>query len=100
MPAVTEFELWWETYSPQGIDHWHGYDQAKAAWDEGCNAGAGHKRERASKAKESAPSAPTNTGSPKCEQCEHFDISQGVYTIECYSCNRYCGDLFTLRAGA
>ena len=42
----------------------------------------------------------TNTGSPKCEQCEHYDISQGVYTVECYSCKRYCGDLFTLRAGA
>ena len=41
-----------------------------------------------------------NTGSPKCEQCEHYDISQGVYTVECYSCKRYCGDLFTLRAGA
>ena len=42
----------------------------------------------------------TNIGSPKCEQCEHYDISQGVYTVECYSCKRYCGDLFTLRAGA
>ena len=40
------------------------------------------------------------TGDTKCEQCEHYDISQGVYTVECYSCNRYCGDLFTLRAGA
>lgn len=42
----------------------------------------------------------TNTGSPKCEQCKHFDLSQGVYTVECYSCKRYCGDLFTHRAGA
>jgi hypothetical protein len=41
-----------------------------------------------------------NTGSPKCEQCEHFDLSQKVYTVECYSCKRYCGDLFTLRASA
>jgi len=36
----------------------------------------------------------------KCEQCEHYDISQGVYTVECYSCKRYCGDMFTLRVGA
>jgi len=70
MPAVTEFELWWETYSPQGVDHWRGYEQAKAAWDEGCNAGAGHERERASKLEESAPSASTNTGSPKLPSIE------------------------------
>jgi len=42
----------------------------------------------------------TNTGSQKCEQCVHFDLSQNVYTVECYSCKRYYGDLFTLRAGA
>ena len=41
-----------------------------------------------------------NTGSPKCEQCEHYDISQGVYTVECYSCKRYHVDMFTQRAGA
>lgn len=42
----------------------------------------------------------TNTGSPKCEQCEHFDLSKSVYAVECYSCKRFCGDLFTLRASA
>ena len=50
--------------------------------------------------KEGSPSASHNTGSPKCEQCENFDLSKGQYTIECYSCKRYYGDMFTLRAGA
>ena len=36
----------------------------------------------------------------ECEQCEHYDISQGVYTVECYSCKRYHVDMFTQRAGA
>jgi hypothetical protein len=50
--------------------------------------------------KGSAEQTAHNTSSPKCEQCEHFDLSQSVYTVECYSCKRYFGDLFTLRAGA
>jgi hypothetical protein len=35
-----------------------------------------------------------------CEQCEHFDLSRKVYSVECYSCKQYYGDLFTLRARA
>lgn len=37
-------------------------------------------------------------GSPKCEQCEYFDLSQKVYTLECFSCKHYYGDMFTRRA--
>ena len=39
----------------------------------------------------------TNTGNQNCEQCEYFDISQKVFTIECYSCKRYYSDMFTHR---
>jgi hypothetical protein len=41
-----------------------------------------------------------NTGRPKCDQCEYFDISKKQYNIECYSCKWYHGDMFTLRASA
>lgn len=41
-----------------------------------------------------------NTGSPKCEQCIHWNVEHGHHEIECYSCKRYHVDLFTLRAGA
>ena len=38
--------------------------------------------------------------SPKCEQCEHFDLSNNEYMADCYSCKRYCSDLFILRESA
>ena len=41
-----------------------------------------------------------NTGSPKCEQCIHWNVEHGHHETECYSCKRYHVDMFTLRAGA
>lgn len=38
-----------------------------------------------------------NTDDLKCDQCENFDVSRGVFTIDCYSCKRYNRDLFTPR---
>jgi len=81
---MSGFEDWWadaavENWRPEF--KWH----AKIGWNAAIK-------------NMEAQNTPTNTGSPKCEQCEHFDISQGVYTVECYSCKRYCGDMFTLRA--
>ena len=55
---------------------------------------------RAAKSSGAQPPQADNTGSPKCEHCENFDLPNGQYTIECYSCKRYYGDLFTLRASA
>lgn len=42
----------------------------------------------------------TNTGSPKCEQCIHWNTEHGHHETECYSCKRYHVDMFTLRASA
>jgi hypothetical protein len=33
----------------------------------------------------------------ECKQCKNYDLSQNVYTMECYSCKRYQSDLFTPR---
>ena len=41
-----------------------------------------------------------NTGSPKCEQCIHWNVEHGHHETECYSCKRYHVDMFTQRAGA
>ena len=32
-----------------------------------------------------------------CEQCENYDLVKKRLSVECYTCNRYYGDLFLRR---
>lgn len=33
----------------------------------------------------------------QCVQCVNYDLDRAVFTLECYSCSRYHGDLFEER---